>query len=95
MPKRHKSDIFLLVAALFVTSGAVLAYNVATSDGGGISVSLSDIVENDAVSVSLIYNAAEENLQNGAVLVSVTPDAAPSESPVGATLPPIVAPPTE
>ncbi len=91
MSKRRKIDTFLLAAALFVTSGAVLAYNIATSDGGGVSVSLSDLTENDAVSVSLIHDAAAENLQNDSILVNTTP----TDAPVGATLPPIVTPPTE
>lgn len=91
MSKRRKIDTFLLAAALFVTSGAVLAYNIATSDGGGVSVSLSDLTENDAVSVSLIHDAAAENLQNDSILVNTEP----ADSPVGATLPPIVTPPTE
>ncbi len=91
MSKRHKLDTFLLAAALFLTSGAVLAYNILTSDGAGISVSLTDLVENDAVPVSLIHDAAAENLQNNSILVN----AEPSDTPVGATLPPIVTPPTE
>lgn len=95
MLKRRKIDTFLLAAALFVISGAVLTYNVLTSDGGGISVSLSDIIENNAVSVSLIHDAAAENLQSDTVFVGAVPEIAPSEAAVGATLPPIVTPPTE
>lgn len=91
MSKRHKIDTLLLAVALFVTSGAVLAYNVSTSDGGGISVSLSELTASDAVSVSLIHDAAAENLLNDTVLVGAVPE----EAPVGATLPPIVTPPTE
>ncbi len=95
MLKRRKVDTLLLAAALFVTSGGVLAYNVITSDGGGISVSLSELTMDGAVSVSLIHEAAAENLQNGTVFVGTTPKAAPNEAPVGATLPPIITPPTE
>ncbi len=91
MSKRRKIDTLLLAVALFVTSGAVLAYNVITSDGGGISVSLSELTMDDVVSVSLIHDAAAENLQNGTVFVGAVPE----EAPVGATLPPIVTPPTE
>ena len=91
MSKRKNTDTLLLAAALFLTSGAVLTYNILTSDGGGISVSLTELAENDAVSVSLIYDAAAENLQNDSIPVN----AEPSNIPVGATLPPIVTPPTE
>ena len=95
MLKRRKIDTFLLAVALFVTSGAVLAYNILTSDGGGISVSLSDIIENDSVPVSLIHDATMEHILNDTVLVGAVPESAPSEALVGATLPPIVTPPSE
>ena len=95
MSQRRKADTLLLTAALFAISGAVLTYNVLTSDGGGISVSLSDLTASDAVSVSLIHDAAAENLQNETVFVGATPESVPKEAPVGATLPPRVTPPTE
>lgn len=93
MSKTRRSDTFLLAAALFITSGAVLFYNIATSDGAGVTVSLSELVQTeDALSVSLMHEAAAQNLLSGDTVYTGT---VPTEAPTGALLPPIVTPPTE
>lgn len=94
MPKRHKIDTLLLAVTLFSVSGAVLAYNIYSSDGGGVTVSLSELIEQGtAVSVSLIHEHAEANLtKDDTVYTSAEPT---SVSGAGTLLPPIVTPPTE
>ncbi len=92
MSKRHGIDTVILAAALFVTTGAVLLYNINSSDGGSVSVSLSDLVEGEG-SGSLVSESAAVHLsQEKSVYTSVAADA---EKAFEYLLPPIVTPPTE
>lgn len=92
MPKRRLSDTVILAVALFAATGAVLAYNIYSSDGGSISVSLSDMIRTEPTSELLITECAAELLENGTINASATPEEAPS---LPTLLPPIVTPPTE
>ena len=89
MSKRRKADTFILAGALFVTTGAILAYNIYSSDGGDVSVSLSELLHEDTVSASLISECAAANLDKGD---TVHTSASPTKPPL---LPPIVTPPIE
>lgn len=90
MPKRRRIDTFLLAGALFVTTGAILAYNIYSSDGGDVSVSLSDLLSKDTVSASLLSECAASHLsEDETVYTSVMPTKHPT------LLPPIVTPPIE
>ena len=94
MSKRRKIDTILLAVTLFATSGAVLAYNIYSSDGGSITVSLSELVAQEpTASAALMHPCAQANLESGStVYASTEPEPVPG---VGAVLPPIVTPPTE
>lgn len=92
MPKRHRLDTVLLAVALFATTGAVLAYNIYSSDGGGISVSLSDMIRTEKSSELLITECAVEILENGTLYTSAAPEDAAT---LPTLLPPIVTPPAE
>ena len=92
MPKRRCTDTVILAVALFATTGAVLAYNIYSSDGGSISVSLSDMIRTEQSTDMLITECAAELLENGALHASVAPEDAPS---LPTLLPPIVTPPAE
>ncbi len=93
MSKRHGIDTVILAAALFLTTGAVLFYNIHSSDGGSVSVSLSDLLESDEAAGSLVNEYAAAHLsEEKSVYTSVEADA---ENPFEYLLPPIVTPPTE
>lgn len=93
MSKRLKVDTVILAAALFLTTGAVLFYNIKSSDGGSISVSLSDLLEGDSTSASLVSECAAAHLsEEKSVYTSAAADAV---NPFDHLLPPIVTPPTE
>lgn len=92
MSKRRLSDTAILAVALFATTGAVLAYNIYSSDGGSVSVSLSDMIRTEESANMLITECAAELLENGTVHTSTAPEDAPT---LPTLLPPIVTPPTE
>lgn len=92
MSKRHGIDTVILAAALFLTTGAVLFYNIKSSDGGSVSVSLSDLMEKDT-SASLVSECAAAHLSKEKSVY--TSAAADDSNPFDYLLPPILTPPTE
>ena len=80
MSSYRRLDKIMLAAALFTVSGAVLAYNIGTAEGGAISVSLADIAAYRPAEVSLLSEAAEANLlTGGSVFTAAEPAKAPRD----------------
>ena len=93
MSKRHGIDTVILAVALFLTTGAVLFYNIRSSDGGSISVALSDLVDTEKDVGSLVSECAAAHLsQEKSVYTSAAADA---QNPFEYLLPSIVTPPTQ
>ena len=80
MSSYRRLDKIMLAAALFTVSGAILAYNIQTAEGGEISITLADITAYQPAEVSLLSEAAEANLTTGdSIFTAAAPSAAPRD----------------
>ena len=96
MKKHPKLDTFILLLALFLISGGMLAYNIRTVESGELTVSLHDLIYDSKEDHSAISPHAEANLiSHESVFTGTSPNELPEDTSASVLLPPIITPPAE
>ena len=89
---RRRGKSVLLACLLFALSGAALAYNIWTADGGDVAVSISDLVDQMRDGdIAVGAHAGESSAQTGETAdTDMTPESESPETTPRAPLPPVV-----
>lgn len=89
---RRRGKSVLLACLLFVLSGAALAYNIWTADGGDVAVSISDLVDQMRDGdIAVGAHAGESSAQTRETAdTDMAPESESPETTPRAPLPPVV-----